>query len=93
MTPRPFLPASALLVASLAASLAAQNPPVETVPADTMNPDERTIGRVLLGSALAFAGIAHLTFARREFQAQVPEIVPGDPDTVVVASGLSLRGT
>lgn len=43
MTPRNFLSVSALLVASLAGSLAAQNPPVETVPVETMNPDERTI--------------------------------------------------
>ena len=35
-----------------------------------------------------FAGITHLTVARDEFQAQVPEFVPLDPDTTVVASGV-----
>ena len=45
-------------------------------------------GQVALGGALAFAGIAHLTKARQEFQAQVPSWVPLDPDTVVVASGV-----
>lgn len=47
----------------------------------------RTTARVLLGSFLVFAGISHLTFGRREFQAQVPDFVPLDPDTTVVASG------
>lgn len=44
--------------------------------------------RVLLGIALAFAGTGHLTFARQEFQNQVPSWVPADPDFVVIASGL-----
>ncbi|MHC9046317.1 DoxX family protein [Microbacterium saperdae] len=47
----------------------------------------RTIGRVFLGSSLVFAGVSHLTFAREEFQAQVPESLPLDPDVTVVASG------
>ncbi|MCK2035320.1 DoxX family membrane protein [Microbacterium sp. SSW1-49] len=47
----------------------------------------RTIGRVFLGSSLVFAGVSHLTFARDEFQAQVPESLPLDPDVTVVASG------
>lgn len=47
----------------------------------------RTIGRVFLGSSLVFAGVSHLTFARGEFQAQVPESLPLDPDVTVVASG------
>lgn len=46
------------------------------------------LARVLLGAALLFAGIAHLTFARREFQAQVPDWVPADKDFVVIASGV-----
>jgi uncharacterized membrane protein len=49
----------------------------------------RTIARVALGSALVFAGTSHLTFARRDFQAQVPEFVPVDTDTVVLASGIA----
>lgn len=52
------------------------------------NMSARTVTRILLGSALVFAGISHLTFAREEFQAQVPDIVPLDPDTTVVASGV-----
>ncbi|RUP85312.1 hypothetical protein D8M38_04225 [Kocuria sp. HSID17582] len=37
--------------------------------------------RTALGGFLAFAGVSHLTFARDEFQAQVPEFVPLDTDT------------
>lgn len=48
----------------------------------------RTAGRWLLGLALSGAGISHLTFAREEFQAQVPNWVPLDHDLVVVGSGL-----
>jgi uncharacterized membrane protein len=44
--------------------------------------------KVLLGLALIFAGTGHLTFARQEFQNQVPSWVPADPDFVVIASGL-----
>ncbi len=47
-----------------------------------------TLGRVLLGAALAFAGTGHLSFARQDFQAQVPPWVPLDRDLVVVASGV-----
>lgn len=48
----------------------------------------RTLGRITLGTALAGAGIGHLTTLREEFQAQVPTWVPVDPDVVVVASGV-----
>jgi uncharacterized membrane protein len=48
----------------------------------------RTVARWALGALLAVAGTSHLTFARREFQAQVPPWVPVDPDTVVLASGV-----
>jgi uncharacterized membrane protein len=44
--------------------------------------------RILLGFALTFAGIGHLTTSRLEFQAQVPTWLPLDPDFVVVASGI-----
>ena len=54
------------------------------MPADRL----RTAGRWLLGGALLFAGTAHLTSAREEFQAQVPEWVPVDADLVVLASGV-----
>lgn len=37
---------------------------------------------------LVFAGVSHLTFARQDFQAQVPDFVPLSPDVTVVASGV-----
>ena len=46
-------------------------------------------GRLLLGGALAFAGVSHLTFARDEFQAQVPKSLPLNEDFVVLASGVA----
>ncbi len=50
------------------------------------------IGRVALGSAMVFAGIGHLTFARHEFRAQVPRFVPRvtkrSVDDIVLASGV-----
>lgn len=45
------------------------------------------IGRTVLGVVMIFAGIGHLTFARREFQAQVPAWLPVPADLVVLASG------
>lgn len=47
----------------------------------------KTLARLLLGGFLAFAGVSHLTFARDEFQAQVPQSIPLDDDFIVVASG------
>ena len=49
----------------------------------------RTLGRLALGGARAFAGTTHLTVAREEFRAQVPGWVPLDEDTVVLASGVA----
>ena len=46
------------------------------------------LARTLLGAALAYAGITHLTTNRTEFLAQVPTWVPLDADFVVVASGV-----
>ena len=48
----------------------------------------RSVARWVLGSGLVFAGIAHLSFARQEFRAQVPPWVPMDAADVVVVSGL-----
>lgn len=45
--------------------------------------------RILLGLNLSFAGIGHLTFARLEFVAQVPNWVPMPVDMVVVLSGVA----
>lgn len=53
----------------------------------------RNVARWLLASAMVFAGVSHLFWARKEFQAQVPdwtnEVLPVDKDTVVVASGVA----
>jgi uncharacterized membrane protein len=48
----------------------------------------QTILRILLGAALLFAGISHLTFNRLEFVAQVPNWVPLSTDLVVILSGI-----
>ncbi|SDG43218.1 DoxX family membrane protein [Microbacterium sp. 77mftsu3.1] len=48
----------------------------------------RTITRLLLGAGLVFTGTAHLTFARDDFVAQVPQWLPLPTDVVVVASGI-----
>jgi len=50
--------------------------------------DAQKVARLLLGSAMTFAGVSHLTFERKEFQAQVPSWIPMDKDTVVLLSGL-----
>ncbi len=51
----------------------------------------KTFARWLLAGGMVFAGLSHLFWARREFQAQVPDLVtdalPIDKDAVVVASG------
>ncbi|MEZ5219530.1 MAG: hypothetical protein R2705_21665 [Ilumatobacteraceae bacterium] len=48
----------------------------------------RDIVRIGLGGALVVAGVSHLSFAREEFRAQVPEFVPFSDDFVVLASGV-----
>lgn len=52
----------------------------------------RSFLRVLLGLFLVFAGVSHLTFARQEFRAQVPESLPLDTDAVVLGSGVAEIG-
>jgi uncharacterized membrane protein len=53
--------------------------------------DETTknVARVLLGAGLVFAGVSHLTVARKDFQAQVPDWVPLKKDDTVVYSGIA----
>lgn len=51
--------------------------------------DSKNISRIALGAFLITAGISHLTFARKEFQAQVPEWVPLKKDDTVVYSGIT----
>ena len=48
----------------------------------------QNVTRVVLGGIMTFAGVSHLTTAREEFQAQVPEWVPVDDDLVVLGSGV-----
>lgn len=48
----------------------------------------QTLFRIFLGASLLYAGISHLTFARTEFLAQVPNWVPLDGDLVVILSGI-----
>ncbi len=48
----------------------------------------RTAARWLLGGFLILAGVGHLTFARDQFPAQVPEWLPLNTDLVVLGSGL-----
>lgn len=47
--------------------------------------------RIILGSAMTYAGISHLSFRREEFLAQVPRWLPSDPtfmDFMVLSSGI-----
>ncbi len=56
------------------------------------NPDvsrTQTAFRLLLGAALTFAGLSHLSWSRSEFLAQVPDWFPVDGDVVVVVSGVA----
>ena len=46
------------------------------------------VTRTLLGTFMVVAGTGHLTFARQDFQAQVPDFVPLNKDTVVLLSGV-----
>lgn len=56
----------------------------------TSTPPTRSqeVTRLTLGAFMAFAGVSHLTFARQDFQAQVPGWFPLDEDLVVLASGV-----
>jgi uncharacterized membrane protein len=47
----------------------------------------KNIARILLGCNLVFAGISHLTVARKAFRAQVPDWVPLKKDDTVAYSG------
>ncbi|MEO6499771.1 MAG: hypothetical protein ABIN95_12180 [Mucilaginibacter sp.] len=51
--------------------------------------DLKTAARIVLGANLIFAGISHLTFARKAFKAQVPDWVPLKTDDTVVYSGIA----
>ncbi len=49
----------------------------------------KKIARITLGAQLVFAGISHLTIARKAFKAQVPNWVPLKKDDTVVYSGFA----
>ena len=48
----------------------------------------RKLPQMVLGLALAYAGVGHLTTSRQEFQAQVPTVFADYADFVVLASGV-----
>jgi uncharacterized membrane protein len=48
----------------------------------------RKLTRIGIGAGMILAGVGHLSFARRQFQAQVPDWVPVDKDATVLASGV-----
>lgn len=52
----------------------------------------KNAARILLGAGLILAGISHLTFKRKEFQAQVPDWVPLEKDDTVIYSGVAEVG-
>ena len=58
-----------------------------------MQPETHTttlqnVARGLLSTFMIVAGTGHLTFARQAFQAQVPDWMPLNKDTVVLQSGV-----
>lgn len=57
-----------------------------TEPSPALSPVRR-VTAIVLGVFLVFAGTSHVSFARDEFQSQVPGWLPLDADVVVVASG------
>ena len=46
------------------------------------------VPQMVVGCALAYAGVGHLTTSRTEFQAQVPTLLAEYADFVVLASGV-----
>lgn len=63
--------------------------PDQPAPGQPTTTPAQNAARILLGSALIFAGVGHFTFARKGFRAQVPESLPLDEDGVVLASGVA----
>ncbi|NMO13639.1 DoxX family membrane protein [Pyxidicoccus fallax] len=62
--------------------------PASPAPAVARSSLPKTLARIWLGASLLLAGAGHLSWARTEFQAQVPPWVPLDADFVVLASGV-----
>ena len=53
-----------------------------------MNKVLHRVPQMVLGFALAYAGVGHLTTSRLTFQAQVPTLLKDYADFVVLASGV-----
>ena len=51
-------------------------------------PLTRRIPQIILGAMLIFTGIGHLTTSRSTFRAQVPTLLKGEADFVVLSSGV-----
>jgi uncharacterized membrane protein len=49
----------------------------------------KNFARIVLGGGLLFAGVSHLTFAKKTFRAQVPDWVPLKKDETVFYSGIA----
>lgn len=80
---KPFFVYILFVASSLRNILCCQSP--MTQPETTTVQD---VFRIILGAFMTFAGTGHLTYLRREFQAQVPSWVPFSKDFVVIASGI-----
>ena len=63
-------------------------PDTEPATTDEAERRPRKMARLVLGAFLALAGTSHLSWARDEFQAQVPTWQPFDTDAVVIGSGV-----
>ncbi len=61
---------------------------ITSLPATTSLTPYQQAGRYLLAFFMLIAGVGHESFARKAFQAQVPNWVPMDKDLVVVVSGV-----
>lgn len=48
----------------------------------------RRVPQIVLGFALVYAGVGHLTISRQTFRAQVPTVLKDYADLVVLASGV-----
>lgn len=55
-------------------------------------PFSQNAARIGLGAFMTFAGVSHLTFAREDFHAQVPDWFPAPKDAVVLGSGVAEIG-
>lgn len=72
-----------LSISRLSQSLRSLAEPTSVPPSGPQN-----TARIGLGAMMSLAGASHLTFAREDFQARVPDWFPVDKDVVVLASGL-----